>query len=186
LRSRAPSRRNRPTERPAPALLTMSSGEMFRLARTFRHRARAFSGRGRRSRPQPEGPHPHGVVNASASPFAKNGKMRALAVSTPERAAVLPDVPTVREAGYPEVESTNWSGLVVRPQRHRPRSRASTPSWCGRCATRRIQEKLKTYGMFPCPGHAGTVRCAPAVRNRRGTRKFVDKRESRPIEPVGR
>jgi tripartite-type tricarboxylate transporter receptor subunit TctC len=30
-----------------------------------------------------------------------------------ERSDVLPDVPTMRESGYPELEGTNWSGLVA-------------------------------------------------------------------------
>ena len=40
------------------------------------------------------------------------GKLRALAVSTPERVASLPDVPTVAEAGYPALETVvGWSGV---------------------------------------------------------------------------
>ena len=40
------------------------------------------------------------------------GKMRALAVSTPERVLAIKDVPTVAEAGYPGLESViGWSGL---------------------------------------------------------------------------
>ena len=40
------------------------------------------------------------------------GKMRALAVSTPNRVGALPDVPTVAEAGYPALETVvGWSGV---------------------------------------------------------------------------
>ncbi|MXZ79844.1 MAG: tripartite tricarboxylate transporter substrate binding protein [Gammaproteobacteria bacterium] len=40
------------------------------------------------------------------------GKMKALAVSTPERVASIKDVPTVSEAGYPELQAiVGWSGL---------------------------------------------------------------------------
>ena len=47
------------------------------------------------------------------APFAKAGKVRAIAVTTASRADALPDVPTVKEAGYPELEATNWAGYVV-------------------------------------------------------------------------
>ena len=40
------------------------------------------------------------------------GKLRALAVSTPERVGAIPDVPTVAEAGYPALETVvGWSGV---------------------------------------------------------------------------
>lgn len=43
----------------------------------------------------------------------KAGKLRALAVTTPERLESIPDVPTVRECGYPALESViGWSALL--------------------------------------------------------------------------
>jgi tripartite-type tricarboxylate transporter receptor subunit TctC len=43
----------------------------------------------------------------------KAGKLRALAITSPERAAALPDIPTVVEAGVPGYEVGVWFGLVV-------------------------------------------------------------------------
>lgn len=43
----------------------------------------------------------------------KNGQLRALAVSSPQRLSALPDVPTVAEAGYPGFEADQWYGIVA-------------------------------------------------------------------------
>ncbi|MGZ5650613.1 MAG: Bug family tripartite tricarboxylate transporter substrate binding protein [Usitatibacter sp.] len=43
----------------------------------------------------------------------KNGKVVALAVSTPARSPTLPDVPTIAEAGYPDAEFNFWVGMLA-------------------------------------------------------------------------
>jgi tripartite-type tricarboxylate transporter receptor subunit TctC len=43
----------------------------------------------------------------------KDGKVVAIAVSTPARSATLPDVPTIAEAGYPDAEFNFWVGLLA-------------------------------------------------------------------------
>ena len=46
-------------------------------------------------------------------PQAKNGKLRALAVAYRTRLQAFADVPTMAEAGYPEIEFDNWFGVFV-------------------------------------------------------------------------
>ena len=50
---------------------------------------------------------------SSTIPFVRAGQMRALAVSSRERSAALPDVPTAAEAGLPGYESYNWHAVFV-------------------------------------------------------------------------
>jgi tripartite-type tricarboxylate transporter receptor subunit TctC len=46
-------------------------------------------------------------------PHIRDGKLRALAVASPTRAAVLPNVPTMAEAGFPGIEMDQWFGMFV-------------------------------------------------------------------------
>ena len=48
---------------------------------------------------------------AAAASALGNGKLTVLAVSSPKRAALLPDVPSIDEAGYPGAEFSFWVGL---------------------------------------------------------------------------
>jgi tripartite-type tricarboxylate transporter receptor subunit TctC len=45
--------------------------------------------------------------------YIKGGKMRALAVTSAARSPVLPDVPTLTEAGVKNVEVTSWQAIVA-------------------------------------------------------------------------
>ncbi|MCW8087569.1 Bug family tripartite tricarboxylate transporter substrate binding protein [Sabulicella glaciei] len=46
-------------------------------------------------------------------PHVQAGGLRALAVGTTERLRWIPDVPTFRESGLPEVDASNWHGFVA-------------------------------------------------------------------------
>lgn len=49
----------------------------------------------------------------SALQFVKAGRLRALAVSSKERSAQLPDVPTMAEAGVPNIVVRDWQGILA-------------------------------------------------------------------------
>jgi tripartite-type tricarboxylate transporter receptor subunit TctC len=49
----------------------------------------------------------------SAKAMSEGGKLKVLAVASPERMALMPDVPTVAEAGVPGYSMASWFGLLV-------------------------------------------------------------------------
>ena len=48
----------------------------------------------------------------SMEPQVKAGRINALAITGPNRSPLLPNVPTIREAGYPDLEMETWGGVV--------------------------------------------------------------------------
>src|SRR6185436_2390174 len=45
--------------------------------------------------------------------YVKNGKLRGLVVTTPQRSPIAPDIPAIAEAGLKGYDMTNWYGLLV-------------------------------------------------------------------------
>jgi tripartite-type tricarboxylate transporter receptor subunit TctC len=60
------------------------------------------------------GGHVAGVaVNAlEVQPHVRSGKLRVLAVMTPARSGIFPDIPTVAESGFPGFEAAVWYGVI--------------------------------------------------------------------------
>ena len=50
---------------------------------------------------------------AGRMPHVRSGKLRAIAIGSPTRLSLLPDVPTVIESGYPGYSATGWGGVFV-------------------------------------------------------------------------
>jgi tripartite-type tricarboxylate transporter receptor subunit TctC len=53
------------------------------------------------------------AVPSTSKPHVETGKIRAIATTGPRRTAVMPDVPTVAEQGFPGFEATNWYAFVM-------------------------------------------------------------------------
>ena len=49
----------------------------------------------------------------TALPHIRSGKLRPVGMISPERVAQLPEVPTVREQGFPQLEASNWNSLFA-------------------------------------------------------------------------
>jgi tripartite-type tricarboxylate transporter receptor subunit TctC len=91
------------------------------------------------------------VVIGAALSNIRSGKLTALAVNGEARAAALPEVPTIREAGFAEAEYPTWFGLFV-PSRT-PRSIVDLlhRETVDALADRAVRERLATLGVDPMP-----------------------------------
>jgi tripartite-type tricarboxylate transporter receptor subunit TctC len=56
----------------------------------------------------------------TALPFVKSGRLRALAVAGPKRSTLLPDVPTLKEAGVDGVDVTQWYAFFAPAKTPKP------------------------------------------------------------------
>jgi tripartite-type tricarboxylate transporter receptor subunit TctC len=53
------------------------------------------------------------ITTSAAAPYVQRGQMRMLAVISPKRSPLLPDMPTLAEQGYPNVLGGSWYGMVA-------------------------------------------------------------------------
>jgi tripartite-type tricarboxylate transporter receptor subunit TctC len=84
-----------------------------------------------------------------ALPHVQSGKLRAIAVTGAARSSLLPEVPTVSEAGLPGFEVTSWYG-VFGPARLPAPIVAKLNAEIGRAVTApEVKERLATLGAEP-------------------------------------
>ena len=98
------------------------------------------------------------VPAVAVMPQVKSGKLRPLAVSTAKRSALTPEIPTMKEAGLPEIENMAWMAVMAP---------ASTPTEIVERLNKEInaallepdvKEKLASQFMEPVGGSADDLR----------------------------
>ena len=65
----------------------------------------------------------------TALPLHQGKKARIVGITTKERAAPLPEVPSLVEAGFPGLDVPDWFGLSPPSRRRRRRRRRFPPRW---------------------------------------------------------
>ncbi|AHG62151.1 Bug family tripartite tricarboxylate transporter substrate binding protein [Advenella mimigardefordensis] len=82
-------------------------------------------------------------------PYVQAGKLRALAVSTPERLAVLPDLPTIAESGYPDYDVGVWNTIAVRKGTPRAVIERLASDSARILSSEQIRKRLQDVGAVP-------------------------------------
>jgi tripartite-type tricarboxylate transporter receptor subunit TctC len=88
---------------------------------------------------------------STALPLIADGRILALAVSTPTRASALPDVPTSLQAGYPSSDLIIWYGVFMPSKTPRDIVEKFHTSAVKVLATPSMQQKLKQLAVDPMP-----------------------------------
>jgi tripartite-type tricarboxylate transporter receptor subunit TctC len=88
---------------------------------------------------------------ATALPLIKEGRVHALVISTPKRAAELPDVPTPAEAGLKNAESIFWLGVFMPAKTPRDVINKFHDAGIKLLAEPSMQESLMKLGIEPFP-----------------------------------
>jgi len=81
----------------------------------------------------------------------KDGKLLALAVSTHERSSVLPDVPTIAEAGYPAAEFNFWVAMLAPAKTPRDIVRKLNAEIQKAAQSPEMKKQLENLGAEPMP-----------------------------------
>ncbi len=88
----------------------------------------------------------------SVLPYAKQGRLRMLAVTTAKRSGALPDIPTISEAGLPGFEVSNWYGILATGGTPRPAVDRLNSELARIARVPDLAEKLAAQGADPATG----------------------------------
>jgi len=83
---------------------------------------------------------------------AKAGRLRALAVTTPQRIAAEPELPTIAEAGVPGYEVTNWHALIGPKGLPRPIVDRLNADMTKILKAKEMEDRLQNDGVSPSGG----------------------------------
>lgn len=84
----------------------------------------------------------------AALPHIQAGKLRAIAVGSPQRVPFLPDVKTIAEQGFPGFEAVSWGGLLAPAGTPAPVVKTLNDALKEALADATVQDKLRSAGTF--------------------------------------
>lgn len=94
------------------------------------------------------------VDTAAGLQMIKTGRLKALATFSKERLPLLPDVPTLMELGYADVEAVAWLGLVVPSSTPKDTVEKLSVELQKAINTPSVRATLVNMGLEPTPSHS--------------------------------
>jgi tripartite-type tricarboxylate transporter receptor subunit TctC len=95
------------------------------------------------------------AVNAlEVQPHVKAGRLKVLAVLSPNRSAIFPDVPTIAESGFPGFEASVWYGLVAPAATPKPIVARLHAEVQKALQSKEVRERMTAVGGEVIPGSA--------------------------------
>jgi len=93
------------------------------------------------------------AVNAlEVLPHVKSGKLKVLAVLSPNRSSIFPDVPTIAETGFPGFEASVWYGLVAPAATPKPIVQKLHEEVQKALQSKEVRERMNAVGGEVVPG----------------------------------
>ena len=90
----------------------------------------------------------------SAEQYITSGRLRALAAADKKRSAILPDIPTMTEAGFAGAESVTWYGFIAPARTPRPIIETFHAAVVKAMAAPETKNRLQTQGVEILGGSA--------------------------------
>ncbi len=91
------------------------------------------------------------VDSAAALSHIKAGKLRVLALATPERSSLMPQVPTMAEAGIADFYAYAWQGLVGPPKMAEDARERLSQDLMQALKTPELAQRIRDMGVEPMP-----------------------------------
>jgi len=88
---------------------------------------------------------------ASTTNFIKSGRVRAIAIGSPKRTSLAPDLPTVAESGVPGFSVLSWTGVVAPKRMPMQLVQSYNKHIRAILETAEVRERLLSVGLEPAP-----------------------------------
>lgn len=94
----------------------------------------------------------------ASTPLIKSGKIKAIAALSPQRLALLPNVPTVAESGYPGFDMGSWFAFVGPAGLPAPVQKKLEKALAETLASAEFKKKMVDIGLTPLGGNGDALR----------------------------